>query len=317
VQNMIRNIFVGAGVLLLSLMIFFLISDDKELKQDVYDHALNLLGEQLLAVLPDDAPAAEVSEKWERFSEQAQRGEVPPEQVERVAVSILNASNAEEKLSPDEVNMMLDIAIATPRISVKSGETSGTSASVSVATLPGSEEPLPEPPPPVPPERFHRLGEELMTVLQFNSQMSERLKDEPQKSEILLKNFHYEFNNGLKIEIDSELQKELSDKALKDELAILQKRKIIEWRQNLAHELEEYNKRRAAQLDSLEIRLREQNLQLQGLSQKQTEELLRSLHKLHDVKAVDASTIEQIVTENMLELHTKLQELEEKRQRQE
>lgn len=232
-QNVIRNVFVGAGVLLLSAAIFFLISDDQGLKQDVYDHALNLLGKQLLAVLPEDAPAAEVTEKWERFSEQAMRGEVPPEQVERVAVSILNASNADEKLSPAEVNMMLDIAVAGPRIIAMKSDGTGAMASVSVSTAPRAEQPgQAPPPPPVPPERYHKLGEELMTVLKFNSEMNEHLKHAPHRSEILLKNFRYEFDNGLKIEIDRELKEELSDNALQKELAGLQEKKIIEWREN-------------------------------------------------------------------------------------
>jgi len=314
VQNVIRNIFVGAGVLLLSVVIFFLISDEQELKQDVYDHALALLGEQLLAVLPEDAPAAEVTKKWERFSEQAMRGEVPPEQVERVAASILNASNAEEKLSPAEVSMMLDIAITAPRVAAVKSEATGTTASVSVAMAPRAEEARQIPPPsPVLPERYHKLGEELMTVLKFNSQVNERLKQAPQKSEILLRNFHYEFDNGLKIEIDSELKKELSDNAMQKELAVLQKKKIIEWRQGLARDLEELQLERMKQLDSLRSRLEKQAVYLQNLNDAQRQEVLNSLQRLHKLNVVDAATVEQIMTETMHEWHLELQQSEQEK----
>ena len=76
-QAVIKNIAIAMGVLIISAGIFYAVSDDselKELKEDVFNHSLKLLGSQLLAMIPNDDHSGEVAQRWEIFQEKALKG---------------------------------------------------------------------------------------------------------------------------------------------------------------------------------------------------------------------------------------------------
>ena len=104
----------AVGVLIITTAIFVLVTEDHELKEEVFNRSLKLLGEQLLAMVPDDSNAQSVADSWQDFSAKALKGEVPQEKVREIAVSIMNASNADEAWTSEDAKVILNLAMPEP-----------------------------------------------------------------------------------------------------------------------------------------------------------------------------------------------------------
>jgi len=72
------------------------------------------LGEQLLAMVPEGEEQDAVVAKWQQFATKAEKGEVPPERVERIAIGILNASNLDTALTAEDADDLLSFAFTEP-----------------------------------------------------------------------------------------------------------------------------------------------------------------------------------------------------------
>ncbi|MFQ6113393.1 MAG: hypothetical protein ACE5NG_04795 [bacterium] len=87
--KLLNNLVVVIGVFVISSGIFFLMYENQAVKEEVFGRSLQLLGEQLLSMVPEGEGKAAVAEKWQKFTSIAEKGEVPPERIERVAIGIL------------------------------------------------------------------------------------------------------------------------------------------------------------------------------------------------------------------------------------
>ncbi|MDW7682333.1 MAG: hypothetical protein SCK70_17345 [bacterium] len=88
----LKNIGVFVIAISLTAVIFWLVFLDKESQEIVLEHSLNMLGNKLLAMVPEGAEKGGVKQMYDNFVKQASAREVEPEQVEQVAASILNLS---------------------------------------------------------------------------------------------------------------------------------------------------------------------------------------------------------------------------------
>ena len=100
--------------LILTAAIFWLLFMDKESKSDALDYTLGLLGEKLVAMIPDESGRKPVEERFANFVKQAKEQKVSPEQVEHVAANILNLSNAKTKLTSEQAEAVMDFSLAAP-----------------------------------------------------------------------------------------------------------------------------------------------------------------------------------------------------------
>ncbi|MGH7597357.1 MAG: hypothetical protein ACREOI_13475 [bacterium] len=100
------NILKFAGALLVTTAIFFLMSPEEKIDNEVLNASMEFLGSKLLAMVPQDQKP-HVEKEFEAFREQTRNGEVSNEQFEGVAVAILNAEAEGRKFQLHEVDSLL------------------------------------------------------------------------------------------------------------------------------------------------------------------------------------------------------------------
>jgi hypothetical protein len=96
-----KKIFFAIFILLISAVIFFLLVQDREVKQDILRTTLNLFGDELLAMVPDGEQKKMLEKRYQDFLSRAERDQVADEEIERVAAAILNLSNRDTTISAE------------------------------------------------------------------------------------------------------------------------------------------------------------------------------------------------------------------------
>jgi len=110
----LKNIGFFLVTIILTAAIFWLVFIDKESKQDVLEYSLGLLGQKLMAMMPDSSNTKPVQALYEDFVEKARKKEVPPEKIENVAATILNLSNIDTVVTPKEMEAIIKFSLAEP-----------------------------------------------------------------------------------------------------------------------------------------------------------------------------------------------------------
>ncbi|MGH7452002.1 MAG: hypothetical protein ACRENG_11680 [bacterium] len=95
-----------AGALIITTAIFFLLSPEEKIDDQVVNASMEFLGSKLLAMVPQDQKP-HVEKEFESFREQTRNGKVSNEQFEGVAVAILNAEAEGRKFQLHEVDSLL------------------------------------------------------------------------------------------------------------------------------------------------------------------------------------------------------------------
>ena len=94
------------GALAVTAAIFFALSPDDNLNNDVVNRSMEFLGAKLLAMVPEEQKH-HVQKEFDAFSEQAFDGKVSEEHVRDVAVMILNAKAEGKKFDTAQVDSIL------------------------------------------------------------------------------------------------------------------------------------------------------------------------------------------------------------------
>lgn len=100
------NILKFAGALIVTTAIFFLLSPEEKIDNEVLNASMEFLGSKLLAMVPQDQKP-QVEKEFGSFREQTRKGKISNEQFEGVAVAILNAEAEGRQLRLHEVDSML------------------------------------------------------------------------------------------------------------------------------------------------------------------------------------------------------------------
>jgi len=199
------------GTLVLTAFIFWLIFMDKQSKTEALDYTLGLLGEKLVAMIPDESGRKPVEEKFDNFVKQAKEQKVSPEQVEHVAANILNLSNAETELSAEQAEAVMDFSLATPFI------TSQNECEKEI---------------PPPPKNWKNLEKRIKYVYEFNDKMKEAISEDVEKKSKLAEQYQIQVQNGLIMAMSDDLKAKLSEletDELQDELKHLEDEQIVIW----------------------------------------------------------------------------------------
>ncbi|MCH8874135.1 hypothetical protein IH824_15425, partial [candidate division KSB1 bacterium] len=125
-----RKIGFVLAALVISVAVYLTFYAEEEVKQSVLEYSLDLMGEKLLALVPDGTEKNKLNELYQSFKERATKGNVAPQQIESMAANILNTSNAETELTPQQAEGILRSAMLAPTpmselpyIELGSGET--------------------------------------------------------------------------------------------------------------------------------------------------------------------------------------------------
>jgi hypothetical protein len=309
VANFIKNAAIVLGVLVVSTGIFFLVSADNQLKDNVLDRSLKLLGNQLISMIPERAEQEKLKDKWAEFSKKAQSGELPQENVERVAVGILNASNHEGELSSQDAETMLNIAMAGNMSFDSEWESQDNSWSFSAPKVARAKEES---------DRHGQrtwadFGEDLEAACQVNERIKETCVDE-QKRAVLVKSFRYECDDGIKISADMEMKDKLKTEfaELDHEFKLMDGKRMLNWNRNLAMRLDTEKGDLQLHLDSLKVILRSRNIKMDqrylGIFQHTKQiDALRTLEKLHHLQAVSPEYIKKLVHDSLGKVEVKVE----------
>lgn len=278
------------GVLVISSAIFYLVSEDGELKDNLLERSLKLLGEQLLARLPDNEGRELVAKKWQSFSEKAVNGEIPSDQVERVAVGILNASNSDQTFSLDDADVIMSLAQNDLEpMEMRSPKTTEPLLQVEDVVVKEAEFNREKNK-----EECNELGEELAVICEFNNKLKESFTEKGERWQRFATHFTYRIDESVKVEADVALKDDLQSeeyKHLDEEIEELHKKGIIVWRDDFAKEMQQEKYRLKIQMDSLRIVLQAENLgDLKGLEK---------LEMLRNWQVLKSEEIDKIVTESM------------------
>ncbi len=309
----LKNIGFFLVTIILTAAIFWLVFIDKESKQNVLEYSLGLLGEKLMAMMPDSADTKPIQALYEDFVEKAKNKEVPPYRIENVAATILNLSNIDTIVTPREAEAMIKLSLAEPvKIERVLPESQCT----------GETKPLPEfvavyPPPPkqgkeVPAEAWAIAAERIKSAYEFNTEYQKAMREYYKKRHDQQYQMTFKVEDGLRIAIDTNLKQQFDQKKyrrLKKEMQDLEKRRIIVWRRNFREEMRQEMERRRHELESLkQLKQLEHLKELEGLKALESLEALKSLKSLEALQylpVVNADSIRIIVEKSLEEAGVK------------
>lgn len=300
----LKNIGFFLVTIALTAVIFWLVFVDKESKQDVLEYSLGLLGEKLMAMVPEGEEKAPVRTLYDNFIEQAKQQEVSPEKIESVAATILNMSNMDTVVTAKEAEALLKLSLADPvRIervvpeSVVIGKRERTPRFVAVTPPP------PPPPKKRSPEEWRIAAERIKSAYEFNTEYQQAMKHYNEKLADQQVQMQFEFENGLKIAIDENLKQDFDRKRfekLQQELKKMEKERIIIWRENFQEEMQKKREKIKIELESLhKLKELEKLESLKGLEGLESLEALKSLEVLHYIPVVNADSIRIIVEKSL------------------
>lgn len=329
--KILRNMGLFLIVIIITAIVFFIVVKNKQVKRDVLEYSLDLLGTKLFSMVPEGADKKALEEKYNAFMQKAVKREVSPEQIEVVAANILNVSNIDTTLTPQQAEAVLSISLETPlQIEIEGGEwiesraEKAPTASVAVPAIPKKR---------IKYEKWESLGKRISSMYEFNENMQTLIRENIARHRELHRQMQYRFDTGLKLALDTNLRNKLEQreyKRLARELRQLEKEKMLDWRENFAEEMKQQMEQMRKELSSLkELRklhkLKElQKLEalealesleslealrtipislkgLHGLESLKVLESLKSLEALKNIPVIDADSIRKVVEESLKE----------------
>lgn len=279
-----RKIGFFLAVLLISAGIYLVMYAEKDVQQNMLKLSLNLMGDKLLAMVPEGADKNKLTELYEDFKQRVINGSVAPEQIENVAANILNVSNTETTITSQQAGGILRLAMVAP---------------VPEVSAIGHVEP---PPIPEHPE-WENLGQRVKIMFEFNEQMHDAIKEQPEKRREFLKQIHYQVKDGLNLVVDTNLKQQMDEKEfiiLAKEFKYLEQQELLAWQENLEVELEKEMKGMLEELGALQESLEEHKSKhiivvLEDL------EALKSLEYLEYLPTINADSIRIVVEKSLRE----------------
>ena len=303
--KVLKNIGFFLATIIITAAIFWLVFINKESKQDVLDYSLGLLGEKLMAMVPEGEEKKPVKDLYENFLAQAKQKEVPPEKIENVAASILNLSNMDTVVTAKEAEAILKLSLAEPiKIEQAAADTFTTRSIKRKPRFIAVAPPPPKPPKKRSPEEWTIVGERIKSAYEFNSEYQQAMRNYYRKlhDPHLRMKFHVE--DGLKISIDENLKPEFDRrkfKRLQEKMKKMEKERIIVWQKNFSEEMREEQERLKHELESLKkLKELEKLGEVPGLEALESLQALKSLEALQHILVVNADSI-RIIVEKSLE----------------
>jgi len=303
--NTLKKIVLFLVTIALTLFIFWLVFLDKESKSDVLEYSLNLLGDKLLAMVPENSDKSSVKNLYDSFVKQAKAKEVAPEQVEHVAANIFNLSNLDTTLTPEQAEAVLKYSLDTPlkleRVEEKSDLTLAVPKEkehVISVEINQSGKHLPQ-------QKWDDLGIRIQELNKMNDELKHALREQSREMRDKHLQMHFRIDRGLRVTVDPQLREKFRHKKyrrLSRALRKMEEKEMLEWRKDfrkemdhMRHELRDL--RKLKRLEGLENLEELKQLQVLG-----SLEALKALEGLEFVPPViNADSIHVIINKSLLE----------------
>jgi len=222
-MQILRKIMFAGLVLALSTAIYALLVDLRGIKRSVLRPTLDELGARLYAAVAEDAEKEALKHRYDEFVRKAERQEIPPPQIERVAADILNLSAADSVVSSREALSLLFMpppaSAAEPVEKPVDGPPPGADIHIHINAPP--------------PERVDvdELAERLQRLQTFHDEYKKWAhKDRAYRA--LRSSFAFTADSGLRVMVNPKL-KAIMDRSsfevMNRELALLESKQLLVW----------------------------------------------------------------------------------------
>ncbi len=279
-----RKIGFVLAAIVISVAIYLTFYAEEEVKQSVLEYSLDLMGEKLLALVPDGTEKNKLTELYQDFKERATKGDVAPQQIESMAANILNTGNTETALTPQQAEGILRSAMLAP-----------TPISELLYIELGSGEP-PQLARAPKPERLQFVGKRVKTMFELNEKIYIAIKKNRVKYHEKARQIHYRVKDGLNIIMDVSLRSHLDEeefKNLAEQLKALEQDRVLKWEKDLSVALE----KEMAALQNFLDELKEQK----SFEILKELESLKSLEHLKHIPVIDPDSIRKVVEKSLRE----------------
>ncbi len=294
----------------LTAAIYWLVFVDNASKQDVLEYSLSLLGKKLMAMMPDTSNTQPVASLYDDFVARAKNKQIPPETIESMAATILNLSNLDTRITPQEAEAIIRFSLQEPVMLDRVKPDS--LAPAKPVEVPGAIVILPPRHPREPaltPEPWRTIAERIRSAQEFNDAYRKAMKDYRQAGAVPPFQFHFDIDEGLRIAMDSTMKHQLDRgkfRQLQRQLHELEKQRIIIWQKDYHQKIMQEMQRQRRELDSLrQLNQWNQVERIKALEHLKQLESLRGLNQLNTL-----ATLKQLEALKSLEALKKLDSLQ-------
>jgi len=254
----------------------------QQVKQESLGHYVGLLGEKLLAMVPESSEKRTIEKMFSNFQTQVEEKQLAPEQVEEVAAGIINISNISDTVSVAEAEAILGGAVVSPKEKRERIE-------LRVETEPKGEVNIAQER-----EKWDKLQKRLKDVYVFNERLKKRTEDREAEQRYM-----YHIDKNLKIIADSKIRPALeaenrSNRQIEREMRELERQNIIIWREDLQSQLKEQVKMVEEKLKQLQ-----ESKELRNLAKIK---VLQNLNLDAKLKGLDTLIINEIYNLDSLQI---------------
>jgi hypothetical protein len=193
----------------------------KEMPMDGVEHYVDLLGDKLMALIPEEQEKQELAAIYDDFKTKVKEKKISPENVEQVASAIINLSIASDSLTLSEAEALIRIAISEVPVY--------NHGLIHVPEVEGT------------PEEWEELSDRLSSVYQLEEQLKDHVIIAPETPMP-----HYRVDKKLNIIIDRRVKADLKREEL---LKKFEEEERVFWKDSVAEKMEK-------DLHELEVKLR-------------------------------------------------------------
>ncbi len=263
-----KNIGFFLVTIMLTAVIFWLIFLDKESKGNVLDYSLNLVGDKLLAMVPEGEQKGSVKQMYDDFIKKAKAEQVAPEQVEYVAANIMNLSNLDTTLTPEQAEAVLKYSLEAP-VKLERVNPESIRIAIDIKRVQAVEEDA------ISREQLENVGIRIRKLNELNEELRKAMKEKSEEMREKHLQLHYRIDDGLKMAIDPQFKIYLDKekyRELSDKIRQLEREEMLEWREDFRKEME---------------KMREELKELEELKKFKGLEKLEALKALEGLKALN------------------------------
>jgi len=286
-----RKIGFVLAALVISVAVYLTFYAEEEVKQSVLEYSLDLMGEKLLGLVPEGTEKNRLNELYQGFKERATKGDVASQQIETMAANILNTSNTETELTPQQAEGILRSAMLAPTpIPELPYRELGSDETPQLASVPK-------------PERLQIVGKRVKTMFELNEKVYIAVKTNALKHHEKARQIHYRVKDGLNIVMDLNLRSHLNEEEFKnlvEQLKDLEQERVLKWEKDLSVELEKEMAETKKELAALQESLDELQEQKSFEILKKLESL-KSLEHLKHLPVIDPDSIRKVVEKSLRE----------------
>ena len=216
-------------VFFMSVGIFFLLSNNEQIKTNILRTSLELFGKELLAMVPEGNEKDLLVDRYNQFINKAENDEIPPEKIEKIAATILNLANQDSLISAEKAINALELTdlepISKDSLSIRSSF---------IKRVPDFRMPLPflwklhD-------KKHMELANRLTAAREFHVFM--RNMSIPDSClDVMKKHYVFMADSGLRIVMDMNIEKAMPVervKSLEDKIGVLEEQNQLVWTQDI------------------------------------------------------------------------------------